>query len=103
MVDIESAFARHRHLFPTEYYCDKAAGVPVTLEKMKDLSRRRFSESAVAGEQRLGGGRTTSQSSIDVADARGAITKTGLGAMSGTHSLNPQLYRKPTDLSIITP
>jgi hypothetical protein len=55
VVDIESAFGRHRHLFSTEYYRDKAAGIRVTLEKMKNLSRRRFSGSAVAREQRLGG------------------------------------------------
>ena len=60
VVDIESAFARHRHLFSKEYYRDKAAGIPVTLEKMKNLSRRRLSGSAVAREQRLGGGWTTS-------------------------------------------
>jgi hypothetical protein len=28
VVDIESAFAPHRHLFSTEYYRDKAAGIP---------------------------------------------------------------------------
>jgi hypothetical protein len=31
-----------------------------------------------------------------MADARGAITKTGLDAMGDTHSLNPQLYQKLT-------
>ena len=38
-----------------------------------------------------------------MADARGTITKTGLDAMGHTHSLNPQFYRKLTDLSIINP
>ena len=55
VVDIESGFRRHRHLFSTVYYRYQAAQIRVTLEKMKNLSRRRFSGSAVAWEQRLGG------------------------------------------------
>jgi molybdopterin-binding protein len=38
VVDIESAFGRHRHLFSTEFYRDKAAGIRVPLEKIKNLN-----------------------------------------------------------------
>jgi hypothetical protein len=35
VVGIESAFGRHRHLFSTEYYRDKAAGIRVARENEK--------------------------------------------------------------------
>ena len=54
VVDIESAFGSHWHLFSTDYYRDKAAGIRVTLEKMKNLSRLRFSGSAAARDSGLG-------------------------------------------------
>jgi hypothetical protein len=60
VVDIESAFAPHRHLSLLSITATRRPGYPATLEKMKNLSRRRLSGSAVAREQRLGGGWTTS-------------------------------------------